>query len=179
MKKSNQELNISKVIQILRKSGKVALVSDDDIHIVTNTHFLLVLSDDELWEIQSSLKLRKVGFIYLRGGRTFCEYAVFPKEKALSIIRAAMNTKNVLCQNTGLFGTDQSGSTIAYLIRGGTYVQVDSNYIGIFHQISSIHQAAENYKGPLLINGKHLISPVCSDVSKYLVTPIAVSKEAG
>lgn len=173
IKPPTSEINIKKLIQVLRKSGTVAISSEDGINLVTNTHFILVISDDELWEIQASLKLRNTGYLYHRAGNSFFQYSDFPKS-AMALINKALNTKSALLKDTML----RDCSNSAYLARDGSYVLVSANYLDIFPNINTIHQGFESELGAVLINGKHLICPIRADHNKYLKQLINSTREA-
>ncbi len=164
------ELNMQKVLAALRKTH-VGLSSEDGINLVTNTYFMLVLNDDELWHIQASLRLRELGKMYYPGNPQ--PYRDFP-ENARKIIAEAINAISVPLEVTGL--SDLNDFT--YLARDGGYVMVSKKYLDIFNNIKTAEQAADNRNGVVLINGRHLICPVRAEASKYLVLPQRARLEA-
>ncbi|MDT8901140.1 hypothetical protein [Anaeroselena agilis] len=165
------ELNMSKVIAALR-GHQVGLYSGDDgINLVTNTQIMLVLSDDELWHVQASLRLREVNGWYYPGNQR--PHKDFP-ESARGIIASAINAQNVTLELTGL--TEHNDK--AYLARDGGYVLIDQKYIDIFNVIKTAEQQADNPNSTVLINGKHLICPIVGIVSKYLLPLQARQREA-
>ena len=164
------ELNMQKVVAAIRKPT-VGLYSEDGINLVTNTHVILVLTDEDLWHVQTSLRLREVGMMYQTGSTV--PYRPFP-EQARKLIAEAINAKNIPIEVTGL--SDRNNN--AYLARDGGFIIIQKAYLDVFNVIKTVEQAADNPNSVVLVNGKHLICPVRGTVSKYLALPQRARLEA-
>lgn len=152
------ELNLRKVIAALRYSDRIGIATVDNMNLVTNTHILLQVTDDELWEIQATFRLREVGkFYYMSNNKPDGGQCAFPP-RATTLLEKAIKECNFTLADTYLY--QKFGSNLSHAFANyDQYTFLDQKYIDMF-TLPVMKQSKKDTLTPVLVNGKHLLTPI-------------------
>jgi hypothetical protein len=161
-------MNISLLTQVLKKSGRVGLYSEGGVNLVTNTHFMVDLNEDDFWKVQAALQFKDSTGWYEKITKFWAKRENLPDMVGLRN-KTIESAKNILAP-TGLIS--QNDDYFYYhLAHPKGYVNVNKQYLDIVwaRECDAPAMLQGDPCSPIVINGVHLITPVLiGDQNKYL-----------
>jgi hypothetical protein len=149
--KTPDEIDFSKLIKSFPKGSRIGLYSDENINLVTNTHFMLNISEEMMWRLQCKFEIRWNNGWYYVGGDNRKKTEQSKMMELYSSITTNPDLKPFEVTNLRTDDCD-------LLVGADGYAIVQTKYMNLFSDIQNI-KALDQWS-PFLINNQHIVTPV-------------------